>query len=376
MSDHEKAQLELQVWTKIISTQEHFNQMILNVRNHFLTIVAAVIGAAALTYQRNLTVSVFGFNANVASLLLLSALIIVVAFYVTEAGYYHMLVGAVEHAQRVENILAANLSVMGLTESIKAGSHARILFRRMDSTSRMRAFYGILGVLFTVAAIVSFWAAPESRGASPTAPVQAPKVSVPAATTAYVPNDPSAGTKSLKKFYHSGAYLAVFDNVIKAAEHYADEHAVGLDRSKAVAIFDVDDTSLSTWEILESGEFTWDAQRFNAFVEGGKGKRLEPALRMFAKLKSLGVPVVFLTSREERLRSVTEKNLNSEGFAGFAELVMKPDGARVSTRDFKDAAREKIKSSGRTIFLSLGDHMEDLDAPQTAGNFLVPDPFY
>jgi len=55
---------------------------------------------------------------------------------------------------------------------------------------------------------------------------------------------------------------------------------------------------------------------------------------------------------------------------------MKPSDSRATTKDFKDAARKQLRASGKTIFLSIGDQIDDLDPTAKTGNFLLPNPFY
>jgi len=304
----EQKKLEVSVWIRGVGTQEHFNQMILQVRNHLLTLVTAIVGAAALIIQKDIFIPIGCYSVHVDSFLFTAGLFIILGFYVTEKGYHNLLVGAVKHAAALENQLDPLVSGIKLGQSISAASKAKILFMSLRSAQRIRLFYAILSALFIGAAYVTAQGVPNAGSKLDGA--VAPTVK----TSSVVPNDPSAGTRALKKFYQSGAYYYLVEEVTTAAEGYVDSHLGGLDRTNAVAVFDVDDTALSTWEILLSGEFTWDATRFKDFISAGRGKRIEPTLRLFQKIKASGVAIVFVTGRSEELRGATEHNLVGEGF--------------------------------------------------------------
>jgi predicted secreted acid phosphatase len=350
----EQKKLEVSVWSRAVSTQEHFNQMILQVRNHLLTLVTAIVGAAALIHQKDISITVFGYNFSAAALLCGAGLFIILAFYVTEKGYHNLLIGAVEHAEELETRLDPMVSGIRLGHSISAASKKPILFMKLESAPRIRFFYGILCALFGVAFFVFITAK-----ASPS-----------------IANDPQAGTKALKLFQQSGAYTYVLDEVVSLAEAYVDANVNAWDKSNAVAVFDIDETALSTWEILSTGAFTWDASRFNNFVLAGRGKQMESTHHLYEKLKALGIPIVFLTSRSESLREATAKNLHAEGFDGYEELIMKPMGSSVSTKEFKQAHRNRIRGSGKKIVLAIGDQLADIEPEQKTGQFLLPNPFY
>jgi predicted secreted acid phosphatase len=84
---------------------------------------------------------------------------------------------------------------------------------------------------------------------------------------------------------------------------------------------------------------------------------------------------VFITSRTEDLRDATARNLRSEGFEGYAQLIMKsPDSP--STKVFKSDARARLVASGKIILMNVGDQLDDLDSSTVKGNFLLPNPFY
>jgi len=348
----EQKKLEVSVWVRVISTQEHFNQMIIQVRNHLLTLVTAIVGAAALILQKDIYLPIFSWEVHATCFLFIAGLFIILAFYITEKGYHNLLVGAVKHAEGLETQLAPAVCGVGLSQSISKASAAPILFMALKSAYRLRLFYGILCALFISAAVATTQIAPS------------------------IPNNTAAGTKALKQFEQSGAYALLLEEVVELAESYIDANAASLDLEIAVAVFDIDETVLSTWDILLSGEFTWDAIRFRNFVIAGKCRRIEPTFRLYNKIKESGIPVIFITSRSEDLRDATAKNLSSEGFTEYKDLIMKPTGSGTSTKEFKARARAELRKAGKQIFLAIGDQITDLDTSPKKGQFLLPNPFY
>lgn len=380
----EEQTLAVQVWTKIVSTQEHFNTLILQVRNHLLTILTAVLGGVGVALTQHYRVTLFSKDADLTTVILFVGFLILIPFYITEKGYHHLLVGAVKQAIDLETKLKDEIPGIALSTRIKEESHSRIFFVIHQSADRIRWFYSILGVIFLLATVLTWLGAAS--------PPKAQDVSIKTALATslynlgshatnnepnYLPNDPSQGTRALKAFYNSGSYYTVFSEITASARDYIDRTLPTIDVNKEdIAIFDIDDTALSTWEILNKGDFTWDPQRFRDFVLGAKCKRLEPALSLFNYLRSHNIPVVFVTSRSDDLREATERNLKDEGFVGYQQLIMRPSDSSDSAKVFKDRIRTRLRDAGKSIVLSIGDHLEDLDFTNCRGNFLLPDPFY
>ena len=62
---------------------------------------------------------------------------------------------------------------------------------------------------------------------------------------------------------------------------------------------------------------------FNEWVNKGEAPSLPESLKLYKKLLSLGIKIVFLTGRPEDQRSVTENNLKNVGFYTWEKLILK-----------------------------------------------------
>jgi 5'-nucleotidase (lipoprotein e(P4) family) len=193
------------------------------------------------------------------------------------------------------------------------------------------------------------------------------KAAVPAA-----PRSEDCGTEALKRYHSSGKYaLDLAQAGELAIARLRDKLAALPEGAKPAVVLDIDETCLSSWEILAEGNFCWDAGRFARLVARAEMPAITPVLDFFRFARSRGVTVFFITSREEQQRGATEKNLRAAGFGDYQGLRMRaPTGAA----DYKAAERRQIAADGFTILLYVGDQLGDLDAP--ANSILIPNPYY
>jgi acid phosphatase len=86
--------------------------------------------------------------------------------------------------------------------------------------------------------------------------------------------------------------------------------------------------------------------------------------------------IFFLTGRPERLRAVTERNLQAAGYE-WTGVLLKPDALNIpSAVDFKAAERRRLVAEGYTIVVNIGDQMSDLDGGFAERTYKLPNPFY
>lgn len=191
--------------------------------------------------------------------------------------------------------------------------------------------------------------------------------------------------KSAAAEYHdSGAYLADLQRVDTAAAAWITERAPQL--ARPAVVFDIDETSLSNWEVIQANDFgriggpcelpagpcgwrEWDLR--------AQSTAIEPTRAVFATARDLGAEVYFITGRDESQRDATERNLAATGYTGYTELIMEPAGAQfVSAADFKAPQRARIESQGATIIANVGDQPSDLAGGYAERTFQLPNPFY
>ena len=188
------------------------------------------------------------------------------------------------------------------------------------------------------------------------------------------------------QYYDSGAYLTDLQLAAWPAIPWITEEAPRVERPAVV--FDIDETALSNWEVLEANDFgrvgggpcdelpkgpcgllAWDLSARSTVIQ--------PTMDVFNAAKDLDVAIFFITGRNEPQRAATERNLAAIGYTGYTRLIMEPaDGHYVSAADFKAPQRQAIEGQGYTIIANMGDQPSDLDGGFSERTFLLPNPFY
>jgi acid phosphatase len=104
---------------------------------------------------------------------------------------------------------------------------------------------------------------------------------------------------------------------------------------------------------------------------------MPPTHDIYRTAMDRGAAVFFITGRPEHQRAATERNLAAVGYAGYARLIMEPDGSHyVSAADFKAPQRAQIEQQGYTIIANIGDQPSDLAGGFAQQTYLLPNPFY
>lgn len=140
--------LELEAWKKTIDVQQHFNDIEMRIRNIAVTVLAGVLGAAALALQGGYFVLV--------AFLLLAGLIAWLAFYFMDRFWYHQLLkGAVRHAEDIEARLESRIPSITLTRTISEASKVQLLGTTIHSNRRLTGFYWFIALLLILGSIIS-----------------------------------------------------------------------------------------------------------------------------------------------------------------------------------------------------------------------------
>ena len=188
------------------------------------------------------------------------------------------------------------------------------------------------------------------------------------------------------RYYDSGAYLTDLQAATAPATAWISERAPQVDRPAVV--FDIDETSLSNWEMLKANDLGRIADApCDALPKGPCGARdwdlraasppLPPTRDVFDTALDHGAAIFFITGRDESQRAATERNLEVAGYHGYSGLLMEPVGAQYdSAADFKAPQRAAIEQQGYTIIANLGDQPSDLAGGFAERTYLLPNPFY
>jgi acid phosphatase len=149
-------------------------------------------------------------------------------------------------------------------------------------------------------------------------------------------------------------------------------------KRKLALVLDIDETTLSNWDEMQKADFAYDSKAFNAWVGTAQAPAIPGTLRLYKEAQSLGVSVFFLTGRPEEQRAATERNLRSDGFTNWQQLMLRaPEQKALSAEGYKSAERATVAAQGFTIVESVGDQWSDLKGkPEAEYSVKYPNPFY
>jgi predicted secreted acid phosphatase len=184
----------------------------------------------------------------------------------------------------------------------------------------------------------------------------------------------------LMRYHDSGEYERQIREVANAAREYLEKKFPEKSKNeKVAAVFDIDETSLSNWDVMaECGFCAYSVQA--KLHPDPHGPAIAPVLELYDFAKSKGIALFFITGRPEKQRQLTIDNLREAGYEGWADLIMQPDTAagakRIPARIFKPRNRLDIEKRGYRIVLSIGDQASDLAGCCAERVFKLPNPFY
>lgn len=209
----------------------------------------------------------------------------------------------------------------------------------------------------------------------------------------------------LVAYHESGAYESDLWAVDAEAMAYLVERAHKV--KKPALVLDIDETSLSNWEVLVADDFGYLSRISCDLLPNGscganeqsklipcdalpkgpcgwesyektlRAPAIRPTLDLAKKASAEHVALFFITGRHEAERSFTEDNLRKAGYPEWVHLYMRPDGTSTkSAADYKAPLRKTIEDEGYTIIVNVGDQPSDLIGGHAERSFLLPDPFY
>lgn len=149
-------------------------------------------------------------------------------------------------------------------------------------------------------------------------------------------------------------------------------------KCKAAAVFDIDDTLVSRYNLEASTTpaFSYDPER--AYI--AESTCLMPTIKATKKLlmnfQSWGLDIYLITGRKEPERAVTVACLNAAGISGWKSLVMKQLNDKNLASVYKANARKGIEATGVKIGPSIGDQVSDMSYGYMGRGFLLPNLMY
>jgi hypothetical protein len=153
----------LEAWKTSIEVQQHFNTLEMQIRNFAITVLTAVLGAAALSLGSEYRARMWlgRFEVPLASLIFFAGLVAWGAFYFMDRFWYHRLLrGAVSHAQAIEKALEKDLPGIGLSSAIAQASPVGFGRKKrwaIHSSGRLDIFYGFIAGIVLVLLVASLF---------------------------------------------------------------------------------------------------------------------------------------------------------------------------------------------------------------------------
>jgi predicted secreted acid phosphatase len=186
----------------------------------------------------------------------------------------------------------------------------------------------------------------------------------------------------LRAYHDGGGYEKDLQTVDGRAQDYLarrlremKQHRSAKQKPPAI-VLDIDETSLSNYQYLESANFSGTVGALAAAVAAGNDPPIKPTLKLFNYAKKHNVAIFFITGRPGNIPFVvtnTEANLKSAGYSGWKKLILNPNN--LQTVPYKNGQRRVI-SKKYDIVENVGDQLSDLQGGHADRAFKLPNPFY
>jgi acid phosphatase len=147
---------------------------------------------------------------------------------------------------------------------------------------------------------------------------------------------------------------------------------------KLAIVLDIDETSLSNWDIELKDNFTYNSQHWLDWYQEKKAPAIPGTLRLAQAAEAKKIAVFFITGRDDSQTAITSEDLKAAGYRDWAHLYLRGEDTKgQSVAQYKSGDRKKIADQGYTIILNVGDQMSDLNGdPQAELSVKLPNPFY
>ena len=116
----------------------------------------------------------------------------------------------------------------------------------------------------------------------------------------------------IRTYVSSGKYAEDLATAAGEARSWIEQRAAQRAPGERLAVvFDLDETLLSNWPFMVEEDFGGTDAAWDAWFMKAQAPAIEPVRAVFHLARKLGVEVCFITGRRERVRSGTEKNLQT-----------------------------------------------------------------
>lgn len=178
----------------------------------------------------------------------------------------------------------------------------------------------------------------------------------------------------VKDYYESGRYDKELEEIYLDAKSKVDKIEV---KQNSAAIFDVDDTALSNYEISKRLDYGYDYKIIQDWVMSAKLPAIKQTLEFYNYLKSKRVKLIFLTGRQIEEYDATYRNLIEQGYTDFDTLIVRSEQERkLGAAQFKLQKRKELTLKGYEIIICVGDQWTDFEGENTGIKVKIPNYLY
>jgi hypothetical protein len=205
-----------------------------------------------------------------------------------------------------------------------------------------------------------------------------------------VPNSIDGGDIALHTFNPDGAYAHEVEGIAAKAGTYLAHHHKRT-AGKAI-LFDIDDTTLNTYNYEIYSNFVFNPTTNAAFVNAGVFPAVPGMVDLEHQAIAEGYKVFFLTGRPKNAttdqKPATLANLRAVGYdvvddqvylkdaSGATEPWLSPCAPTCTTTQYKSLTRQHIESLGNEIVANFGDQFSDLNGGFADKTYKIPNPMY
>ena len=171
----------------------------------------------------------------------------------------------------------------------------------------------------------------------------------------------------------------------KAIAYLEQRLAQRKDGEKFAIVLDIDETSLSNWELNLRDQFNYIPADWTQWYIDAKAPAIAGTMKLFRKAIDNDVDVFFITGRGNADAVNTEKDLLKAKYLdkekrakGWKYLYTRPDQLG-TVAEYKSRMRADIETGTwkERIILNVGDQLSDLaGSPQAELSVKLPNPFY
>lgn len=182
--------------------------------------------------------------------------------------------------------------------------------------------------------------------------------------------------REIVQYYTSGQHDADVARVDARMQTDVDAR-VRAGARKPAAVFDIDDTALSTFTYERAHDFGFDNVSWTSWERADRFPAIVPTLRLAQHLAHEHIAIFFVTGRRAPERGVTLHELALAGYPKPAGLYLRPVNDHASSViPFKSSSRAHIVALGYDIVASVGDQWSDLRGGYADSVYKLPNPMY